>query len=152
MSIDNGPWSIWSEDQMVATNMIQVLYHKIHSRKTQARWRDRGWRPSEIFDLADWTALEQAAKSVTETRRIWVMKHKHGMCGMGQFMKRWKYRHTARCPRCGHHNETALHVNKCEAPDAITAWEKSVQAVKKWLVKVKTKPSLRNLLLARLRE
>jgi hypothetical protein len=41
MSIDNGPWSIWSEEQMVVTNMRQVLYHKIHSPKTQARWRDR---------------------------------------------------------------------------------------------------------------
>jgi hypothetical protein len=152
MSIDNGPWSIWSEDRIVATNTRQVLYHKIHSPNTQARLRDRGWRPSETFDLVDWTGLEQASKSVTETRRVWVMKHKHGMCGTGQFMKHWKYLHKARCPRCGHHNETSLYVTTCKAPDAITAWEKLMQSVKKWLVKVKTKPSLRNLLLARLRE
>jgi hypothetical protein len=48
--------------------MRQVLYHKIHIPKTQARWRDRGWRPIETFDLVDWTAVEQASKSVTKTR------------------------------------------------------------------------------------
>jgi hypothetical protein len=53
MPIDNVPWSIWSEDQMVATNMRQVLYHKIHGSKTQARWRDRGWIPNETFDLVE---------------------------------------------------------------------------------------------------
>jgi hypothetical protein len=93
MYIDNGPWSIWSEYQMLATNMGQVLYHKIHSPKTQARWRDRGFRPSETLGMVDWTALEQAAKSVPEIRRIWVMKYKHGMCGTGQFMMSWNYRH-----------------------------------------------------------
>jgi hypothetical protein len=131
--------------------MRKLLYHKIHGPKTQARWRDRGWRPSDTVDVVELTALEQAAKAAPTTRRIRVMKHKHGMCGTGPFMKQWKYRHTARCPRCGHHNEMALHVNKCGSPEAITAWEKSMQAVKKWLVKVTKEPSLRTLLLARLK-
>jgi hypothetical protein len=68
ISIYNGPWSIWSEDQMVAANMMKVLYHNMHSPKNQARWRDRGWLSSETFDLVDWTALEQAAKAVPATR------------------------------------------------------------------------------------
>jgi hypothetical protein len=132
--------------------MRQLLYHKIHIPKIQTRWSDRGSIPSETFDLVYWTALEQAAKAVPATRQIWMMKCKHGICGMGQFMKIWKYRHMARCPRCGHHNEMTLHINKFEPPDVITAWEKWNQSVEKWLVKVKIKPSLRNLLLARLRE
>jgi hypothetical protein len=106
ISIDNGYCAIWSEDQMVATNTRKVLYHKIHSPKTQSWWMDRGWRPGETFDLVDWTTIKKTDNAAPTTRRIWVMKHNHSMCGTGQIMKLCKYRHTARCPRCGHHKET----------------------------------------------
>jgi hypothetical protein len=80
------------------------------------------------------------------------MKHRHGMTRIGKFMKLWGYRSTQKCPRCGHHFETAAHVNMCTAPSAIEKWKISLETLGKDLAKRHTHPVLTRLLLSRLLE
>jgi hypothetical protein len=55
------------------------------------------------------------------------MKHRHDMTGTGKFMKLWGYRSSHKCPRCGHHCETAAHVTMCTVPSAIEQWKISLE-------------------------
>jgi hypothetical protein len=80
------------------------------------------------------------------------MKHMHGMIGTGNFMRLWGYRSTQKCPRCGHHCETAAHVTMCTDPLAIEQWKISLGTLGKGLANHHTQPGLTRFLLLRLLE
>jgi hypothetical protein len=80
------------------------------------------------------------------------MKHGHGMTGTGKFMKLWGYRSTQKCPRCGHHCETAAHVTMYTAPSAIEKWKIWLETLGKDLAKRHKHPGLKRFLLSRLLE
>jgi len=42
----------------------------------------------------DWEAVQKALKEVPRLRKIFIIKHTMGMCGVGKFMKLWKKRET----------------------------------------------------------
>jgi Fe-S cluster biosynthesis and repair protein YggX len=74
------------------------------------------------------------------------------MTGTGKFMKLWGYRSTQKCPRCGHHCETAAHITMCTAPSAIEQWKILLETLGKDLAKRHTHPGLTRFLLSRLME
>jgi hypothetical protein len=80
----------------------------------------------ELRYIEDIEAQCKAGKSVVIPRQMLAMKHRHGMIGTGHFMKHWKYRSMAKCPRCRHHDEMARHVTKCEDTGAIEYWDKPI--------------------------
>jgi hypothetical protein len=67
-------------------------------------------------------------------------------------MKLSGYRSTHKCPRCGHHCETAAHVMMCTAPSAIEQLKISLETLVKDLAKRHTHTGLTRLLLSRLLE
>jgi hypothetical protein len=93
------------------------------------KWQERGLDNEELQDMVDIEAQRKAGKAVGIPRRLWVMKHRHGMTGTGHYMKQWKYKSTAKCPHCGHHDETARHVTKCEEAGANERCNKSIKEV-----------------------
>jgi hypothetical protein len=74
------------------------------------------------------------------------------MTDTGKFMKLWGYRSTQKCPRCGHHCETAAHITMYTAPSAIEQWKISLETLGKYLAKWHTHPGLTRFLLSRLLE
>jgi hypothetical protein len=74
------------------------------------------------------------------------------MTGTWKFMKLWGYRSTQKCPRCGHHCETAAHATMRTAPSGIEQWKISLETLGKNLAKRHTHPRLARLLLERLLE
>jgi hypothetical protein len=74
------------------------------------------------------------------------------MTGTGKFMKLWGCRSTQKCPRCGHHCETAAHVTMCTAPSAIEQWKISLEIMGKDQAKGYIHPGLTRFLLSRLLE
>jgi hypothetical protein len=67
-------------------------------------------------------------------------------------MKLWGYRSTHKCPRCGHHCETAAHITMCTPPSAIEQWKISLETLGTDLAKRHTHPVLTRFLLSRLLE
>jgi hypothetical protein len=92
------------------------MYKFIHDPEAAKTWGLRDLPDTNDIDVP---ARRQAAKISNISRRIWVMKHRHGMTGTYNFMKIWGYRSTRKFPRCGHHCETAAHVNMCTSPSMI---------------------------------
>jgi hypothetical protein len=80
------------------------------------------------------------------------MKHRYSITGTGKFMKLWGYRSTQKCPRCGHHCETAAHVTMCTVPLKIEQWKISLETLGKDMAKRHAHPVLTRFLLSRLLE
>jgi hypothetical protein len=91
-------------------------YNSIHDPEAENTWGLRDLQDTKDIDVP---ARHQVLKKSNTPRRIWVMKHRHGMTGTGKFMKLLGYRSTQKCPRCGHHCERAAHITMCTAPSAI---------------------------------
>jgi hypothetical protein len=77
------------------------VYYRIHAPAAEAIWAGSGWAQEEVAHLVDTKVLHQAAKEIPVMKILWVIKRRFGMCGVNQFMKRWKYRNTSKCPQCG---------------------------------------------------
>jgi hypothetical protein len=74
------------------------------------------------------------------------------MTGTGKYMKLWGYRSTQKCPRCGHHCETAAHVTMCTSPLAIEQLKILLETLGKDLANRHTHRGLTRFLLSRLLE
>jgi hypothetical protein len=110
------PWSLWIQGEKLSLNAKRNIYNSIHDPESTKTWGLRDLQDNKDIDVP---SRHQSAKSSNIPRRIWVMKHRHGMTGTGKFMKLWGYRSTQKCPRCGHHCETAAYVAMCQKPSAI---------------------------------
>jgi hypothetical protein len=74
------------------------------------------------------------------------------MTGTGKLMRVWGYRYTQKCPRHGHHYETASHDTMCTSPSAIEQCKALLETLGKDLAKRHTHPGLTRFLLLRLLE
>jgi hypothetical protein len=62
------------------------MYNFIHDPEAENTWDARDLPDIDDIDVP---ARRQAAKITTIPRRIWVMKHMHGVTGTGNFMQLW---------------------------------------------------------------
>ncbi len=69
-----------------------------------------------------------------------------GMCGVGEFILRWKESSTAACPMCGTFEDVA-HVWICQGSNAEERWTKSLSDIKQWMAEVNTDPDIRETIL-----
>mgnify|MGYP003487338349 FL=1 len=100
----------------------------------------------------DWKATAKAMKTVPHSRRIYVTKHSAGICGVGKWMKRWKQRESAKCPRCDHEEEDAQHVLKCRGEGVEQVWETALGSLEQRCIDLNTDPDIVQGLLQRLRQ
>jgi hypothetical protein len=130
------------------------MYNYIHDPEAVKTWGLRDLPDTEDIDVP---ARRQAAKISNIPQRIWVVKHKHGMTGTGKFTNLWGYRSTQKCPKYGHHCETAAHVTMCTSPSvispsAIEKWKILPETLGKRLAKRHTHPGMARFLLLMLLE
>jgi replicative DNA helicase len=62
----------------VSFKVKAALYNFIHDPDALKKRAERKWQDTANIDV---TARSQAGKSISMPRRIWVMKHRHGMMG-----------------------------------------------------------------------
>ena len=100
--------------------------------------------PPDQWDSIDWDAHGRAMERQKESRQHWVTKHATGFCSVGKNIGRWSEDRTTECPRCGAENESTTHVWQCHDPRALTQWDKSLDALRVWMIKSDTSPEIRN--------
>ena len=86
----------------------------------------------------------------TEKRR-WMTKHSTGWCAVNRNMVRWKFDTFAACPRCGHKEETPLHVWRCQGSSAREIWDDKEKGLVKWMARRKTCPAIMQAIRSRMR-
>jgi hypothetical protein len=108
------------------------LQDYVSQQNMTLHWHKRKKIAPEFFSSTDWIALGKAMKATTMNRRIWIVKHASGQCGVNLIRHRRKERENDACPRCGA-SETAAHVWICQHEGARQIWENALQQLELWL-------------------
>jgi hypothetical protein len=83
----NKPWSLWIEGKKLTKNLFSTLYDWVHSPIAQTYWQSKHRCEAAHIQDINWEALHAAMKESPQQRRVFVMKHTVGMCGVGKYMK-----------------------------------------------------------------
>ena len=147
-----GMWKISFMGTRIVNELADCLRESIEGGKAVEYWVHHKKRFSKnSFFQVDWAANKVAMTTVGLARKHWVTKFASGMCGTGRMMKIWNQRLIDNCPRCGMANEDTTHILKCPSASARKVWKQSILSLDEWLVKKKTCPDLRKLLMHMIR-
>jgi Reverse transcriptase (RNA-dependent DNA polymerase) len=146
------PPSCWINGTKTYKALQSEIITGIHGTAAKERWNKKKRFLEGTSEDIDWEAQGKAIASVQHSRQVWIVKHAVGMCGVGKWMKRWKQRESAECPRCQHPEEDEEHVWKCQNTEAKNVWKKSIEKLREWMTLKKTDPELRDGICLRLNE
>ena len=121
-------WTATLRGRQVQKADTSVIYAATTREDTRQAWRKYMGHPTE-WAKVDWTAIERAAKYVGEGKKIWVVKHLSGNSGTSETLVKWKYRESAKCPRCDAAVETHDHVLLCNAKGTDAIWGRYMAAI-----------------------
>jgi hypothetical protein len=146
--IEGELWALWLGDYKVSSDPEQAIIEFVNGRKALQYWTSKN---SDIpLDKVDWEATKRAMQSVKVSRRHWVVQKISGFAATGRMMLRQKERETDACPRCGE-PENAIHVLRCQQPEAQTVWNQAIDTLEEWLRDQKTQPGITEMIGSRLR-
>jgi hypothetical protein len=111
-TIPGEPWSIYFQSCKITSKPVSTIYSLIHSASAREYWESKSAKNTQLYNLTVLEALGKALSSIDLNRRIFIIKHATGFCGVGKIMERNKQRETASCPRCGKLEDTH-HVIQC---------------------------------------
>ena len=146
------PWALWIGDRKVVRKLWEEVIHHVQGPPCKQYWDDKHRFEPGDSEGVDWQATAKAMKTVPHSRRIYVTKHSAGICGVGKWMKRWKQRESAKCPRCNHEEEDAQHVLQCRGVGVEQAWEIALESLEQRCIDLNTDPNIVEGLLQRLRQ
>jgi hypothetical protein len=146
-AIPSEPWSIYFQSSKITSKPVPTIYALVHSASAREYWENKSAKNSHLYNLTDLEALGKALSSIDLNRRIFILKHATGFCGVGKIMERNMQRETASCPRCGKLEDTH-HVIQCSGSGAQEVWEQSLLQLEKWMSDRGTDPALASQLLA----
>jgi hypothetical protein len=85
----NEPWSLWIENCKITTDLSNTIYDVVHAPAARIYWASKHQVDEEVIKDVNWSsAIEKAASSSPMKKRVFIMKHSVGMCGVGKFMTR----------------------------------------------------------------
>jgi hypothetical protein len=114
--------------------------------KIKERWHEYDTISPEALAEIDWQTLRRGMKSLPQYLQRWISKHSVGICGVGRFMKEWKFESTDECPLCGN-PEDHHHVPRCLDSRAQEEWQHQVSSLSTWLLMQKTSPAIQQAVL-----
>jgi hypothetical protein len=141
--IKDEPWSVWIGPKKISKDLSSTIYDIVHATEAKDYWLSKDRVPHDTYDSNNWDALHKAMEESPRPRRIFIMKHSAGMCGVGKFMHRWKERDNPNCPRCGQF-EDAPHVWLCKGCDTNSVWTSSLDKPQDWMTSVQTDPDIQD--------
>jgi hypothetical protein len=112
------PWSLSLDGVKVVSDFETTLQDWCQEPRIHAKWIEKERLPANELPHVDYITTAQALQSVEPTVRRWVTKHTSGFCGVNMWMHRWKWRDSAKCPRCDEPIEDANHVWLCQGVDS----------------------------------
>ena len=100
----------------------------------------------------DWTVVNRTTTELSFAMGRFVSKWTSHHIAVGRMMEFRQARDTNDCPRCGHSEETTLHVLRCRAKSSRKHWRKGIRSLEKWMRHKKTDPTIRRALAHSLRQ
>ena len=99
------------------------------------------------FEMIDWTAIDQASKTLTNARQIWLTKQISGFCATASTMEKRKQWESKLCPLCKVSVEDSQHVIVCPDHRAREKYTSSLQKLIDHMKRTHTNPSIQNIFL-----
>jgi hypothetical protein len=134
------PWSIYYDGCKLLT-FPKEIYNIIHFAEAFQYWGAREKIDPALLIFVQWGVITAAMKGMERSNCLYLSKHTMGMCGVGKWMKRWKERETADCPRCVAF-EAAPHVLLCPGQSTLALWNKVLTSLSNWMTSVQTAPCI----------
>jgi len=144
------PWQVWVKGTKLMKRIQSNIYSAVQGVDSKQYWRTKKDIDPSGVQLVDWAAIGRAMRTIPRNRRVFVMKHVSGMCGVGKFMKRWKEWPTDSCPRCSE-PEDSFHVWCCKGSGTEELWLKAIAELESLLSKLDTDPTLKFLIVTYLK-
>jgi hypothetical protein len=144
------PWSISLGGEKLVTDLVSTIHDWCQKPRIHEKWIEKARLPVDKLDHVDYTTTELAMKSVEPTVRRWITKHTSGFCGVNMWMHRWKWRDSAKCPRCEEPIEDANHVWLCQGAESPARWMVALASLRVEMALARTDPFLTNIIISRL--
>jgi hypothetical protein len=113
LNIAGEPWQVWVNGNKLTRDIQPTIYLAVQGVDSEKYWSNKKDIDPSGVELVDRTAIGRTMRTIPRNRRVFVMKHVSGMCGVRKFMKCWKEWPVVSCPRCGE-PEDSSHVWSCK--------------------------------------
>ena len=135
-------WSLWMNGEKITKDIRKRIIDHIQGSKIKEHISRTNEITMQVVENIDWDGIERAAKSLTISRKIWLMKHVSGFAPTASKMVHRNEWDTNLCPQCQKHKEDVDHIMICKHPDAYEKRMKSIVELKKWMESAKTSPQI----------
>ena len=135
------------------TSALAKSLRQFIGRDNILQWWDYKQRflSSNSQQTIDWTVVNKTTEELSFAMGRFVSKWTSHHIAVGRMMEFREARDTNHCPRCGHPEETTLHVLRCKQKSSRRQWKKGIRIVEKWMRHRKTDPTIRRGLVHTLR-
>jgi len=126
------------------TSALSSSLQKFIGRDKLLQW----WEYKQRFQSSisqqsiDWTVVNKTTEELSFAMGRFVSKWTSHHIAVGRMMEFRQARDTNHCPRCGHPEETTLHVLRCRQKSSRQQWKKCIRTLEKWMRHRKTDPTI----------
>ena len=118
---------------LVCSQLVSTCTTSILTNKIRTYWLEKKFFNKRQESRIDWKVIQNSINNLPPHRKRWLSKWTTGMCGVGKWLKRWKWQDHSDCPRCGQTEEDVEHVLLCNEISSVTLWTSSISKLKTWL-------------------
>ena len=119
--------------EIVSSQLSRTCTESILTTRIREYWKGKNYFTTNSEKFVDWPVIQKSINALPSSRQRWLSKWTTGMCGVGKWLKRWKWQDHSDCPRCGQQEEDVQHVLLCNETSALALWEDSVQQLGEWM-------------------
>ena len=121
------------QQDFVCSQLSQTCSDSLLTRNIRDYWQKKHYFNGRSRQYIDWKVTRKSSILLKPQRQRWLSKWTSGMCGVGKWLKIWKWQDHSHCPRCGQPDEDVQHVLLCNEISALTLWENSIIELREWL-------------------
>ena len=140
-------WSCYIDNVPITANLDQKIKEWIYTKEMKNFLIQNKGYHKNAFDLIDWTAVEKASNTLTNSKQIWLTKHITGFCATASKMHKRKIWENNLCPLCNLEKEDMYHLITCPDHRARATFDKSLRKLDKYMQRSYTHPSIRTIII-----
>ena len=140
-------WSCHINGNPITANLEQQINEWIYTREMKSFLVENKGYHKDAFDLIDWSAIEKASSTLTNSRQIWLTKHVTGFCATASKMKKRELWENNKCPLCNAEKEDIYHLMTCLDCRARETYKKSLQKLDQYMQRSYTHPSIHSIII-----
>jgi len=133
------------ESTNITENIDMHMQDHIYRKQMKSYLMESKQYTSNAFESIDWVAIQQASKTLSMKRQIWLTKFTSGFCATASVMKNRKAWDTNLCPICQQSKENTDHLIQCQDERSKSQYQKAIQKLFTFLKNSHAHPSIKRI-------